>query len=69
MMGAGGLLDGIVGVHTLSFLLSSRVPHDRAAEDNHTHESRTARNRNSGTELLAGTVHKPRQGGIKSIPL
>ena len=22
-----------------------------------------------GTELLVGTVHEPRQGGIKSIPL
>ena len=23
----------------------------------------------AGTELLVGTVHKPRQGGIKFIPL
>ena len=51
-----------VGVHTLSLLLSSRVAHDRAMEDNHTQESKSQ-------ELLEGTVHKPRQGGIKSIPL
>ena len=28
--------DDIVGVHTLSLLLSSRVAHDRATEDNYT---------------------------------
>ena len=28
----------IVGVHTLSLLLSSRVGHDRATEDNHTQQ-------------------------------
>ena len=27
----------IVGVYTLSLLLSSRVSHDRTTEDNHTH--------------------------------
>ena len=29
----------IVGVHTLSLLLSSRVVHDRATEDNHTQQT------------------------------
>ena len=28
---------GIVGLHTLSLLLSSLVAHDRATEDNHKH--------------------------------
>ena len=33
------------GVHTLSLLLlSSRVAHNRATEDNHTQESKKARN-------------------------
>ena len=32
--------DGIVDVHTLSLLLSSRVANDRATEDNHTQESK-----------------------------
>ena len=62
----------IVGVHTLSLLISSRVAHDRAKEDNHTQEVRQP-----GTELrtelkckrVVGTVHKPRQGGNKYIPL
>ena len=36
----------IVGVHTLSLLLSSRVAHDRATEDNHTQEGNQERTRN-----------------------
>ena len=56
----------IVGVHTLSLLPSSRVAHDRATEDDHTHEvSSTPRKK----KKIAGTVHKPRQEGIKSVPL
>ena len=31
----------IVGVHTLSLLASSRVAHDRATEDNYTHQTTT----------------------------
>ena len=60
----------IVGVHTLSLLLSSRVAHDRASEDNHTqHKEVCEPGTELGTEPLVGTVHKPRQGGIESIPL
>ena len=59
----------VFGVHTLSLLLSSRVAHDRATEDNHTLEVRQPGTERNGTELLVGTVHKPRQGGIKSITL
>ena len=32
---------GIVGLHTLYFLLASLVAHDRATEDNHTHDTGT----------------------------
>ena len=49
-------------------LLSSRVAHNRATEDNHTQEVRQP-GTEIGTELLVGIVHKPRQGDIKSIPL
>ena len=56
----------IVGIYKLSLLLSSRVAHDRATEDNHTHR----KVRQPGTErLVMGTVHKPKQRGIKSISL
>ena len=58
----------IVRVHTMSLLLSSQVAHDRATEDNHTQQGKIDRN-GTTTELLVGTVHKPRQGGIKSVPL
>ena len=34
----------VVGVHTLSLLISSRVAHDRATGDNYTQEGKTARN-------------------------
>ena len=66
---------GIVGLHTISLLLASLVANDRATEDNHT------RRRDPGTNtdqhltlpntntLIVGTVHKPRQGGINSVPL
>ena len=66
--GGGRLIPAhIVRVYTLSLLLSSRrVAHDRATEDNHAHR----KVRQPGTErLVVGTVHKPRQRGIKSIPL
>ena len=60
---------GIVGLHTLSLLLASLVAHDRATEDNHTRrEPGTNTNENYRTPLV-GTVHKPRQGGINSVPL
>ena len=42
----------IVGVHTLSLLLSSQVSHDRATEDNHTQEIRQP-----GTELRTERNH------------
>ena len=58
----------IVGVHTLSLSPSSRVAYDRAMEDNHTQEVRQP-GTEPGTELLVGTVHKPRQGGIEATPL
>ena len=61
---------GIVGLHTLSLLLAFLVAHDRATEDNHTHHTGRVSYTNikEGT-LLVGTVHKPRQGGINSVPL
>ena len=58
----------IVGVHILSLLLSSQVAHDRATKGNHTQEGKIDRN-GTITELLVGTVHTPRQGGIKSVIL
>ena len=67
--GGGRIIPAdIVGVHTLSLLLSSRVAHDRATEDNHTIEG----NQDGMTwerTLLVGTVHKPRQRGINSVLL
>ena len=62
---------GILGLHTLSLLLTSLVAHDRATEDNHTHtekEHQLTNTRDTCT-LNVGAVHKPRQGGINSVPL
>ena len=56
----------IVGVHTLSLILSSQITNDRVTEDNHTQETNQERTRN---EQVVGTVHKPRLEGIKSVPL
>ena len=39
----------IVGVLTLSLLLSSQVAHDRATEDNHTQEGNQERTRTNTT--------------------
>ena len=64
---------GIVGFHTLSLLLASLVAHDRTTEDSHTHHTGTVSYTNikKGTLiiLIVGTVHKPRQGNINSVPL
>ena len=57
----------IVGLHTLFLLLASLVAHDRAMEDNHTHH--TGRVSYTNATLIVGTVHKPRQGSINSVPL
>ena len=59
----------IVGVkHIIFITFVPDIAHDRATKDNHTQQAEslilTSRN-----ELLVGTVHKPRQGGIKSVPL
>ena len=58
---------GIDGSHTLSLL----VVHDRATEDTHTHtgKERPQEKQDFILTLIVGTVHKPRQGGINSIPL
>ena len=61
---------GIFGVHTLSLLLTSLVAHDRAKEDTHKHH--TGKEHNNIIIIITlnvGTVHKPRQGGINSVPL
>ena len=50
---------GIVGVHTLSLLLSSQAAHDRAAVDSHIQDK---------SRLTRG-YSNPRQGGINSVPL
>ena len=64
---------GVVGLHTLSLLLASLVAHDRATEDNHTHHTGRVSYTNikEGTQpnTIVGTVRKPRQGGINSVPL
>ena len=59
-MGAG------ISVHTLSLLLASRVAHDRAKVD--TQKGTPVHQYNKRT-LNVGTVHKPRQGGVNSVPL
>ena len=57
---------GIDGLHKLSLLLASRVAHDRAKEDSHTH---TGKGRKSTNTINVGTVHKPRQRDINFVPL
>ena len=52
--GGGRIIPAdIVGVHTLSLLLSSRVEHDRATKDNHTIEGNQERN-DLGTNTTRG---------------
>ena len=65
---------GIFGLQTLSLLLASLVAHDRATEDNHIHTGKEHKytwtnTRTCTLTLNVGTVHKPRQGGINSVPL
>ena len=59
---------GIVGLHTLSLLLASLVAHDCATEDNHT-THRKGTTHEHYIRQIVDTVHKPRQGGINSVPL
>ena len=60
----------MVGLHTLSLLLASLVAHDRATEYNHTTKREPGTNNNEHNRiLLVGTIHKPRQGSINSVPL
>ena len=69
----------IFGVHTLSLLLPSYVAYDRATEDTRTHTGKEhqsliqyKRHTRQGyiiIRLNVGTVHKPRQGGVNSVPL
>ena len=69
-MGAG--TAGILGLHTLSLSLASLVAHDRAKEDTRTHtgkEHQSTSTINVRTIVNVDTVHKPRQGGIHSVPL
>ena len=56
---------GIFGVHALSLLLLSLVAHDRTKEDARTHTGKE----HKYIIINVGTVHKPRQGGINSVPL
>ena len=65
---------GIFGLHTLSLLLASLIPRDRATEDNHTYTGKEHKYTWTNTKICTptlnvGTVHKPRQGGITSVPL
>ena len=60
--------DGIVGVHKLSLLASSRVAHDRATEDNRTQESKKESRTEPGTELLVGTVNDLDREVLNSSP-
>ena len=64
--GGGQFIPGIFGLHTLSLLLTSLIAHDRATEDTHKH---TRKEHPSTNTTNVGTVHKPRQGGINSVPL
>ena len=57
---------GIDDFHTLSLLLASLVAHERAKEDTHTH---TGKEHQSTNTRNVGTVHKPRQEDINSVPL
>ena len=58
---------GIVGLYTLYLLLASLVAHDRATEDKNKHH--IGRVSYTNTTTIVGTVRKPRQGGINSVPL
>ena len=62
---------GIFGLHTLSLLLASLIAHDRAKEDTRTHTGKEHKftNTRDTCTLNVGTVYKPRQGGINSVPL
>ena len=60
---------GIFGLHTLSLLLASLVAHDRAKEDTRTHRGKDHQSTNTIIYYNVGTVHKPRQRGINSVPL
>ena len=60
---------GVFGLHTLSLLLSSQAVHDRATEVTHQYKTHTLVYSILQYELNVGTVHKPRQGGINSVPL
>ena len=61
----------IFGLHALSLLLLSFVAHGRATEDTHSHTGKEHQSTNTKDTLQVnvGTVHKPRQGGINSVPL
>ena len=56
---------GIVGVHTLSLLLSSHTAHDRGAVDSHIQDKSRLRD----NRRLTRGYSNPRQGGINSVPL
>ena len=58
---------GIVGSHTLSFLLSPRTAHDRAVGNTREHKPRQ-RDVDRDTNNVS-IVTYPNQGGINSIPL
>ena len=68
--GGGKIIPaGIFGLHTLSLLLTALVAHDRATEVTHTYTGKKHQFTNTINVLNVGTVHKPRQGGINSVPL
>ena len=64
---------GIDDLYTLSLLSTSLVAHDRATEDSRTHTGKEQQSTNTkdvhACTLNVGTAHKPRQGGINSVPL
>ena len=67
----------IVGVHTLSFLMSSRVAHDGATDiyTQHSTQTKILRTPNQVSKtskcktVTDGDSTLPRQGGIQSVPL
>ena len=59
----------IVGLYTLSLFLVSFVAHDHAKEDAHTHTGKERKRTRDTCTINVGTVHKPKQGGINSVPL
>ena len=57
---------GIVGLHTLSLLLSSRVAHDCATEDNHTQEGNQEQTQTNTTEHYSWVQYISLDRGLRT---